>query len=650
MGSGNIIIEGGSGTGITIDQVYHPESQNAQSGVAVAEALETTAGQKTVYGEIFNDYENNKAKAKNTHAEGANTEAGIKGIEITDITENKLLQIPNKYAMALEQSDIISIYLKYTQKTGNYTIGDEVSNNNTLSSWGLYKTGHSAYPATLNGNSLQSWMFAEDSTITYEGQNSLSVNGNANIAVAATKLEGLTEGEKYAVSFKYYIPSSFTMGSQNFIFNAGVYKENAPLTNSYTVDSSYATTSLLSVTSATGTDAGDNPVWKDASFTITTGAEAQYLALSFLCDGWGTLHFADIKVNKLIDEIKEVTAYEENTAVIQNIIKQDFDTYYIKVSPDDFIPDNYIEIINDDNTEFSTIRVLSKPTLGSRNVGMSAHSEGEKTHAYGACAHTEGQGTKAGYMSHAEGQNTHAKGKYSHTEGRNTEAFEYAHAEGASTKALGYGSHSEGTSTIAEGRYSHTEGYKSITSTDARGAHAEGWETQANGDQGSHSEGSGTKAIGTGAHAEGSSTTAEAEFSHTEGGGTHTTEDAEYAHAEGYRTTASGPAAHSEGNDTIASGAYSHAGGHGTRATAINQTAIGAFNAESEDALFIVGNGSSNDSRSNAFEVDWQGQVYIENGKKVATEDYVNNLMPKIQFGSGLPEGTAPAGTIYIQI
>ena len=39
LGSGNITIEGGSGSSITIDQTFDPDSENAQSGKAVAEAV-----------------------------------------------------------------------------------------------------------------------------------------------------------------------------------------------------------------------------------------------------------------------------------------------------------------------------------------------------------------------------------------------------------------------------------------------------------------------------------------------------------------------------------------------------------------------------------------------------------------------------------
>lgn len=44
LGSGNIIIEGGSGSSITIDQTFDPDSENAQSGKAVAEAVAPISG------------------------------------------------------------------------------------------------------------------------------------------------------------------------------------------------------------------------------------------------------------------------------------------------------------------------------------------------------------------------------------------------------------------------------------------------------------------------------------------------------------------------------------------------------------------------------------------------------------------------------
>ena len=63
-----------------VDQSYSPESQNAQSGIAVAEALENTVGRKTAEGgEIFNDYDNNEASGQISQAQGTGTKAKHKG-------------------------------------------------------------------------------------------------------------------------------------------------------------------------------------------------------------------------------------------------------------------------------------------------------------------------------------------------------------------------------------------------------------------------------------------------------------------------------------------------------------------------------------------------------------------------------------------
>ena len=128
--------------------------------------------------------------------------------------------------------------------------------------------------------------------------------------------------------------------------------------------------------------------------------------------------------------------------------------------------------------------------------------------------------------------------------------------------------------------------------------------------------------LGTDAFAEGKETKASGNFSHAEG--FSTTASAAYSHAEGRGTTASGTVSHAEGTDTVASGARSHAGGYGTIAKGENQTAIGKYNVEdtSNKYAFIIGNGTSS-TRKNALTVDWSGNVESD-GKKLATEEYVN--------------------------
>lgn len=124
------------------------------------------------------------------------------------------------------------------------------------------------------------------------------------------------------------------------------------------------------------------------------------------------------------------------------------------------------------------------------------------------------------------------------------------------------------------------------------GSITEGLDTAAAGD-GSHAEGMGTKALGAGSHAEGKQTVAA-------GAGSH---------AEGVKTKALGAGSHAEGAGTQALGIGSHAEGRGTIAAGDYQLVAGMYNVPdaSNKYLFIVGNGDSEEQRSNAFAVRKDG-------------------------------------------
>ena len=223
------------------------------------------------------------------------------------------------------------------------------------------------------------------------------------------------------------------------------------------------------------------------------------------------------------------------------------------------------------------------------------YSEETLAEEAGDYSHAEGEGTKAsGAWSHAEGYKTEASDRYSHAEGAITKASDwYSHAEGKETTASGEASHSEGKETIASGMYSHAEGCGTIAS--GIYAHAEGFEAEAT-IEWSHAEGYRTKVEGVGpGHAEGANTVASGTASHAEGG----------------KTVASGASSHAEGYNTEAKGDFSHAGGEGTIASTKAQTAIGSYNEEDENALFIIGCGTGPSDRKNAFVVDKSGNVKI---------------------------------------
>ncbi len=237
-------------------------------------------------------------------------------------------------------------------------------------------------------------------------------------------------------------------------------------------------------------------------------------------------------------------------------------------------------------------RVPAKPNCGTTDFGFNAFAEGENCIA-------------AGDNSHASGKNTRANGRYAHTEGKNTEASYAGHAEGVDTIANGEIAHAAGYDTTANGNASHSEG--SSTTANGNVSHSEGAGTIANG-YASHSEGASTTANGYGAHSEGINTAANGDFSHSEGDGTQ---------AKGY-------ASHSEGEGTIANGNHQHVQGGYNKVDTENKYAV------------IVGNGSGDAHRSNAYTLDWAGNgwfygdVATRNGDKLSEK--ANTTMVKTEL------------------
>ena len=118
-------------------------------------------------------------------------------------------------------------------------------------------------------------------------------------------------------------------------------------------------------------------------------------------------------------------------------------------------------------------------------------------------------------------------------------------------------------------------------------------------------------ASGENSHAEGEHATANGNNSHAEG--SYATADGNNSHAEGGSTTASGASSHAEGSYTTASSESSHAEGCGTIADAKYQHVQGKYNKHYNNGndAFIVGNGTSNEKRSNACTLDWYGNAWF---------------------------------------
>lgn len=183
-----------------------------------------------------------------------------------------------------------------------------------------------------------------------------------------------------------------------------------------------------------------------------------------------------------------------------------------------------------------------------------------------------------------------------------------------------------------------------------------GYKTMVSGSD-SHAEGNASKALGDTSHAEGWHCTTSGDCSHAEGKETIASGTA--SHAEGSReTTASGAASHAEGTTTTAQGNCSHSEGWQTIANGIMQHVQGKCNVIDNLNKFadIVGNGTDGENRSNAYALDWDGNLYLKGnvyancnadstgGTKLSLD--VDSIMGAIK--DQLYEKVYPVGSVYM--
>lgn len=123
-----------------------------------------------------------------------------------------------------------------------------------------------------------------------------------------------------------------------------------------------------------------------------------------------------------------------------------------------------------------------------------------------------------------------------------------------------------------------------------------------------------TKATGENSHAEGTQCEALGDSSHAEG--IQTKASGLWSHVEGSQTRANGPGSHAEGTGSWATGPSSHAEGYGTEAAGKYQHVQGKHNVIDEANKFadIVGNGADILNKSNAYALDWDGNLYLKGG------------------------------------
>ena len=231
------------------------------------------------------------------------------------------------------------------------------------------------------------------------------------------------------------------------------------------------------------------------------------------------------------------------------------------------------------------------------------------------------EGSTVGQNSVAIGNGVVASGNYSHAEGKANNVWINNGFQDVPSTASGEASHAEGLGVLASGHNSHAEG----VGTEARGgaSHAEGNKTVANGDF-SHAEGAFTKANGFLSHAEGEDTIALGKNEHVSGL---------------YNIPDSAPAWEA-GKSYVAGDVISYVD------NGINKILICTDDTSSASLdwdcwlaygqyLFVIGNGTDDQHRSNAATIDWDGNAVFAgkatvgaapvNDMDVATKKYVDD-------------------------
>lgn len=190
---------------------------------------------------------------------------------------------------------------------------------------------------------------------------------------------------------------------------------------------------------------------------------------------------------------------------------------------------------------------------------------------------------------------------------------------------------------IAAGAWSSAFGCK--TQSIGNYSVANGWWTRADG-QCAVASGLLSRASGHFTHAEGTRTVASTNNAHSEGDMTKAT--GRQSHSEGQSTTSSGFCSHAEGSATTSSGYYSHSEGWGTIAKGKNQTAMGKFNIADTSNLVIVGKGSKDSARSNAFTLSSAGNGWFAGTVTSTGADYAELF----EWLDGNPNGEDRIGLV----
>ncbi|NVK27397.1 MAG: tail fiber domain-containing protein [Flavobacteriia bacterium] len=287
----------------------------------------------------------------------------------------------------------------------------------------------------------------------------------------------------------------------------------------------------------------------------------------------------------------------------------------------------------------------------SDSLGYGSVAFGNGARATGTFSFATGNSRATSYMAVGMGDDNIASGVGSVAMGQSSQASE------TGSVAIGNGAIASGPSSVSMGASTIASSYASTalgenTEASNAGATAMGSGTEASGTystaMGTNSSASGYASTSMGDHGEASNvastamgyfTTASGNISTAMGDNTIASGDA--STAMGSVTTASSRASTAMGSSTVASGYNSTAMGQGTRARSHGEVAMGSYNTnynqqdstafEAQDRLLVVGNGTSDEARSDALVILKNGNT----GLGTSNPDTTLHLIGQLKYEDG---------------
>lgn len=534
-------------------------------------------------GEIFNDYQNNSAMGKYSHAEGYCTVASadcehVQGrYNLEDNPSGYSFVIGNGSASTACSNAMTVDWSGNTYIQGNLS-ADTVYGNAMKDGSGRVITEFYQQKVSAGTNIG----LDKDNYIISSYTNTYNINGDETDANYKSGITEVSEVGAYQVT--EYFPTGNTASTTGLSYSAvgevfNDYKQNSAF-GAYSHAEGLGTIASGKAQHVQGKyniASGDS-----AAVIIGNGLSASERSNAFIMDWSGNaIFYGSVSAQSISGEVD----YASSAGTAEKDYKGNvIDTTYNK--------NITFYDLNGDNTSAYTASAITNVVL----VGHSVKTE-DKTD-------TAQTIVNVGEIFNDYSGNV-ATGQYSHAEGHATSAIgENSHAEGDETIASGNSSFAGGLKVQALGNYSFAFGNYNIVS--ASGAHAEGVNNKVYG-KNSHAEGAANASSGMNDHVEGFNSYSSGFAAHAEG-----CSDArsQYSHSEGWRTSALTDGSHSEGKFTIASGASQHA--------------MGRYNeVQGEDYVLVIGNGTRS-KRSNAMTMDWSGNVLTTGN--VSANTFIGNI------------------------